>query len=85
MGVVKKKWLETMEWSNEGRDHNKGKVESKWNRMKLKTLDSWIIVKPSLKTPTAWASKDGSQLQNQESESTTSSPSSLSALEKTKC
>ncbi len=77
-----KKGLGTKERSNEGR-YCKGEGGGpKWNGMRLKTLDSWVVIKQPLKTPTVCGLEDGRQWENQERESTTSSPSSPSALNK---
>ncbi len=85
MRVEKKKGLGTKERSNEGRYRTGEGGEPKWNRTKFKTLDSWVVIKQPLKTPTICGFEDGSQRQNQEGESTTSSPSSPSAIEKKQC
>ncbi len=85
MRAEEKKGLGTKERSNEGRCRKGEGGEPKWNRMELKTLDSWVVIKQPLKTPTICGFEDGSQRQNQERESTTSSPSSPSALEKKQC
>ncbi len=84
MVAEKKKGLGTKEWCNEGRGH-KGEGKPKWNRMKHKTLDSWVVITPSLKKTTVWACKDANQRQSQERVSTTSGSSSPSVFEKKQC